>query len=82
MASLRSNRRGVFQLFIVAAILFVFLFAWGIVAKDVLPTFLDNAIASVQGQPWQEGTEFWLRMYTWAPPIIVVIGLIAWGLSK
>lgn len=76
MVSLVLGKRGTFQIFIVLAILFVFLYAWGIFASDTLPVFLEPAIQSQAGAPSGESTEFFLRMYPWAPVLIVVIGLV------
>jgi len=36
----------------------------------------------VQGQPNGESTEFFLRMYMWAPVLIFGIGIVAWGLMR
>jgi hypothetical protein len=68
-----------FDLLLVVFVIVLFIFIWGFVAGDVLPDFLTPAIASVQGTPAQESTEFFLRMYAWAPLIIFVLGAAAWG---
>lgn len=78
---MNRGQGGPFAPVIIIFLLVFLIFAWSELTGAAVAPGIDTAIASVEGQPNGEATEFVLRMIPWAIPIILVIGFV-WLMVK
>lgn len=75
-------RRGNVFGFVIFVVLAVFLlWAWSLMAGD-FASITQNTINSTSTAEHSGALEFVLRTFVWAVPLIILVGLLFWGLAS
>lgn len=71
------NRKGLFAPLIALVLLVMLIWVWSLMLPDITP-LVSNSIAHTQASndAHADGTEFFLRMFPWAVPIIIILGFL------